>query len=279
MVTEQLLTGVGAELRQAREAAGLAIDHVAEKLRFAPRQIESLEHERFDRLPGPTIARGMVRSYARLLKLDPEPLLERMAAPRSKVPEPGRIAAGYPQEMPSSAATRRSTLLYLGFSVMLLALVGALAYEWRQEKVPLALPEKPSTALQQSAEKPVEKPAEKPPEKPVEQPASETPQAAPAEAETPAGPNAEVAADPALPPGVHALVLRMNEEAWLEVRDGAGQSLVSSLSPAGSERAVRGRPPFQLVIGNASHVELTYDGKPVDLKPYMRGEVARFTLK
>ena len=270
-MTEQLLTGVGAELKQAREAAGLAIDHVAEKLRFAPRQIESLEHERFDRLPGPTIARGMVRNYARLLELDPEPLVARMAAPTDKVPDPGRIAARYPHEMPSSAASGRSTRLYVGFSVLLLAVVGAVAYGWRQEKVPLAVSEKPPPVLQQPVEKPLEKP--------VGQPASEKPQAAPAQAQVPAAPKPEVAADSAVAPGLHTLVLRMNEEAWLEVRDGAGQSLVASLNPAGSERAVHGQAPFQLVIGNASHVELTYDGKPVDLKRYMRGEVARFTLK
>ena len=278
-MTEQLLTGVGAELKQAREAAGLAIDHVADKLRLAPRQIESLEHERFDRLPGPTIARGMVRNYARLLELDPEPLVARMAAPTNKAPDPGRIAARHPQEMPSSAASGRSTRLYVGFSVVLLAVVGAVAYGWRQEKVPLAVSEKPRPVLPQPVEKPLEIPLEKPLEKPPGQPASENPQPAPVQAQAPATPKPEVADDSAVAPGLHALVLRMNEEAWLEVRDGAGQSLVSSLSPAGSERAVHGQPPFQLVIGNAPHVELAYDGKPVDLKPYMRGEVARFTLK
>jgi cytoskeleton protein RodZ len=70
----------------------------------------------------------------------------------------------------------------------------------------------------------------------------------------------------------------MEQEAWIEVREGTGRSLVSSLNPAGTERAVRGRPPFELVIGNAAHVRLTYDGNPVDLEPHIRGEVARLTL-
>jgi cytoskeleton protein RodZ len=54
--------------------------------------------------------------------------------------------------------------------------------------------------------------------------------------------------------------------------------LVSSLSPAGSERVVRGRPPYSLVIGNASQVSVTYDGKPVDLSPHTRHDVARLKL-
>jgi len=71
----------------------------------------------------------------------------------------------------------------------------------------------------------------------------------------------------------------MEQEAWVEVRDGDGRNLLSSLNPAGSERAVRGQPPFQVVIGNAPHVKLTYDGKPVDLAPHTRGDVARLTLR
>jgi cytoskeleton protein RodZ len=63
------------------------------------------------------------------------------------------------------------------------------------------------------------------------------------------------------------------------VKDGAGRLLIASLSPAGSERVLRGQPPFEIVIGNASSVKLTYDGKPVDLRPHTRVEVARITLK
>ena len=43
-----------------------------------------------------------------------------------------------------------------------------------------------------------------------------------------------------LAPGTHRIVMRTEGEAWLEVKDGAGRMLVSSLNPAGSERVVRG---------------------------------------
>ena len=85
--------------------------------------------------------------------------------------------------------------------------------------------------------------------------------------------------DKPLAPGTHRIVLRTEGEAWLEVKDGAGRMLISSLNPAGTERTIRGRAPFDIVIGNASSVKLTYDGKPVDLRPHTRVEVARFTLK
>ena len=293
-MNENTQASVGQILREAREAQGVSVDDVAMRLRLMHRQIAAMETDDFGSLGQPVFARGFVRNYARLLNLDPESLVERMAPPGGKAPDPGRIGARHGEEVRSSAASRRSTLLYAGFSVALLALVGAVAYEWRQEK---AAPElvaarepkrsdptaatKASPALRETPPPAEPKPVEKqePAEKPAEQAPSEAPEARPAEAEAPASPEPEAAPEPALPPGVHRLVLRMKAEAWLEVRDGAGRNLVSSLNPAGSERAVRGRPPFELVIGNASQVELTYDGEPVDLEPHMRGEVARFTLK
>ena len=288
VLADHVLTGVGAALKQAREAAGLAVDQVAQQLKLLPRQIESLEHERFDRLPSPGIARAMVRNYARLLKLDPEPLVERMAPRADKAPQGGQIAGRRRNKVPSSSASRRSTLFLVGFSVALLAVAGAVAYQWQQKKAApeLAAPverqrSEPAPEAEQKAAQGLPKQRQEPVagDKPQEPVAAEKPPVALAKAQPAATPEPEIASAPALPPRIHGLVLRMAEEAWLEVRDGTGRSLVSSLNPAGSERVLRGEPPFRLVIGNASHVELIYDGKAVELKPYMRGEVARLTLK
>ena len=284
------VTGVGARLRQAREAQGLAIDDVALQLKFAPRQIESLEHERFDRLPGPTIARGMVRNYARLLKLDPEPLIQRMAPQVEAAPDPGLIAERFRQEVPFSDSGKRSSFIYAGFSVALLVLVAVLAYEWRQQKaapqfVAPAERERPQPEPVQTASvaQPAAASAEPAPAAEPKKPAPavvEPKKPAPAVVE-PKKPEAEkiAAAEKTLPAGVHRIVFRTEAEAWLEVKDGAGRMLISALNPAGTERVVRGQPPFEIVIGNASSVRMTYDGKPVDLRPHTRVEVARLTLK
>jgi cytoskeleton protein RodZ len=73
-------------------------------------------------------------------------------------------------------------------------------------------------------------------------------------------------------------VVRTVGEAWIEIKDSSDRMLVSSLNPPGSERVVRGRPPYSLVIGNASQVTITYDDKPVNLAPHIRQDVARFTI-
>ena len=258
-------SGIGAELMRAREARGLALPDVAQQLKFSVRQLEALEQERFEALPGGTFARGMVRSYARLLKLDAEALLGRLGGQLEPSPQVGKLADRYLEPVPFSDSARRSTFVYLGLSLGVLAIGAAVAWEWYRERnlarTPVAVVRAPVEA---------KRPA--PAAKPVP--------------EVQAAPVAAAAAAPAAvePPkpvgrGPNRLVLRFEQEAWAEVRDGAERLLISSLNPAGTERAVRGQPPFSLVIGNAHHVQVIYNDKPVDLHPYVKVEVARFTLQ
>ena len=273
----EMRTGVGQELAAAREARGLALADVAQQLKFAPRQLEALEQEHLDALPGATFARGMVRSYARLLKLDPEPLVQRIAG-RFEVPDSNRLAERYHQPVPFSDSARRSTFVYLAMSLGVLVLVGAVAYEWHQERTAAARSTTPGATSVAKA-----KPA-------------------PREAKPLAAPVAPVAVQPAIAPvpvaaektpkttertlktvekpvgGANRLVVRTEGEAWIEIRDSADRMLVSSLNPPGSERVVRGKPPYSLVIGNASQVIITYDDKPVNLAPHTRQDVARLTV-
>ena len=58
----------------------MSLEDVANQLKFSPRLIEALEAGEFDKLPGRTFARGMLRSYAKLLKLDPAPILAQLVA-------------------------------------------------------------------------------------------------------------------------------------------------------------------------------------------------------
>lgn len=67
---------IGALLRNAREAAGYSIADVAERMRLSRHHIENLEAERFDLFPVSVFLRGYLTSYARLLGIDAEPLLE-----------------------------------------------------------------------------------------------------------------------------------------------------------------------------------------------------------
>jgi len=69
------------------------------------------------------------------------------------------------------------------------------------------------------------------------------------------------------------------DESWVEVRDGSGTTIFSRLNAPGTERVVRGLPPFDVIVGNAHRVKLLYEDKPIDLGPHTRVDVARITLE
>jgi len=328
-----------ATLARARQAAGLTLEQAARQLKFAPRQLEALEAGELQRLPGGTFARGMVRSYARLLHVDPEPLLAQISA-QVAPPDAERLAQRYSQPVPFTDGARRSNLAYAALSLALLVVVAAVALQWRQERTgartlafvspaqqaaeparqdvasaaatsastqpatkPVAgagpsgksfattppsgkssatsptmasLPTdnasvaKPSTAASSSSNAPMSTPSA------ATAPSSKTSAGAPP-ASTPARPATVASLESALA-GPGRLALQFEGESWVEIRSGSGKLLVASLNAAGTERVVSGLPPFEIVIGNAQQVRLTYNEKPVDLTPYVKVEVARFTL-
>src|SRR2546425_12319394 len=120
-------------------------------------------------------------------------------ADRLDAPDSNRLAERFSQPVPFSDGARRATFMYFGLSLGILALVGGLVYEWRHERTP---PQEPaaSPAPQLAASAAL-------PSIAMTQPsASLDPQEHPAEA--PAKPVAT---------GPNRLVVRCEEEAWLEV--------------------------------------------------------------
>ena len=278
---------VGIELKQAREARGLSLGDVAQQLKFAPRQLEALEEDRFDLLPGGTFARGMVRSYARLLKLDAEPLVERMNG-RFQAPDADTLAARYSQPVPFSDNARRSTFVYLGLSLGILAIGGGIGYQWyREHSAPAQAQAKRQPQVAAAAKAPAAstpRPAQSAPRpQPQAQPkvveTSATVQVAAAAAPKPPEPVVEKAAPKVLTGGLNRLVITCEEEAWIEVKDANDRMLVSSLNPKGAERVVQSRGPLTLVIGNPANVRVVHNNKPVDLAPHTKLGVSRFTLQ
>jgi len=69
-------SGCGNMLKAAREAQGLSIHEVCSQLRLGIKQIQAIEQDDFDKLPQPSIVRGFIRNYARLLNIDVNPILE-----------------------------------------------------------------------------------------------------------------------------------------------------------------------------------------------------------
>jgi cytoskeleton protein RodZ len=263
------IAGVGEELASARAALGLSIADIARQLKFAPRQIEAMEQERFADLPSGTFARGMVRSYARLLKLDAEPLVGRMAA-RVAVPDNADAVAGARRPIPITDNARRTNLIYVASSLVILGAIATVAVQWQRERADAA-----RLTFVPAAQAPQPEP-----QVPVEP--QRVAAAAPVAIQPmnlDSQPSAESVAPAPADEGNRRIVMKFDRESWVEVRGRNGKTLFSGLNAAGSEQSVEGRPPFSLIIGNAQYVQLSYEDQPVDLAPHVKVEVARFTLE
>jgi cytoskeleton protein RodZ len=276
--------GPGSRLKSAREAAGLSLDQVAQQLKLAPRQVRALEDEDFAQLPGRTFARGFVRNYARLLNLDGDNLLSMLPdaahAPALEAPalQPtGAMIA----ELPTASTPKTNLMRWLIPLVLVACIVGAAAYEWYRGGMgnPGEAPRAPPEGSEKTALPAVPAQSVIALPNPLAnevKPAAEAPSATAAAATAAsAAPATSVAAASAEAP----LVLSFKGPSWAEIRDSRGQLLVSRLVGADSVEQVRGVPPFDIVLGNARVVTVMYLGKPLDLGPYTRRNIARLTVK
>jgi len=95
----------------------------------------------------------------------------------------------------------------------------------------------------------------------------------------PAAANATAAPSAATPVADTPLVLTFTRASWVQIKDAAGTAVVSQTAPAGATIPVGGALPLDVVLGNAEHVNATLRGQPLDLVPYTRLNVARFTVR
>lgn len=255
---------LGLLLRKAREARGLSIDDVVQALKFSPRQVEALEADHLDSLPGSVFVRGLVRSYARFLKLDPEPLVGLLADSAPALPPDVRPPENMGTAMPKGGVRQIPTLVAL--SILLLIAAAAMAGwyffgdKFIQEPVSARVAEPEATADAGPATEAAES---------APAPAGAEDAAAPVAASEPAAP---------VPADARQLSFSFHGKSWVEVKDANQQIILTGQYGDGARQAVAGRPPFQIVVGNATAVELQFGERTVDLKPYTRAEVARLTL-
>lgn len=267
---------VGETLRAAREAKGLSIEDAANRLRLMQRQIEAMESEDFPALGRPVFARGFVRNYARLLGLDHDALLAKMTDASDAPPE--AVPTLSPVEVNPWFASPWVMAAVLAFLVLIVIPVGL--YLWLNGGEPGAIATHHSATLAQSARPalPAQSaiPATKPAAKPLAVPAQDV--TAKADEPQPVAEPRIIAAE--VPAGSKGEIhFEFGADAWVEVRDASGRTLLRKLNPAGSSIDLAGEPPFDLVVGNAAQVRMSYNGRPLDLKPYIDISVARFSLE
>lgn len=243
------MSALGEEFRSAREARGLSLSDVAERLHIRSVYLAAIEDEDWHVIGAPVYVRGFMRTYARFLGLDPESAVARFAAAVPAGPPaaaPARAAAA-----PANAAEKRAERSSPSLAAVLAIVVAVIAvlfvgYEFYQYRTGA-----PAVPVAQGSNAPADAPA------------GDAPTAAPDES-TAAG--ADTAAIPpplptTKPASQRGLSLKVTDTSWLRVTID-GTVVLEGTLPAGASKSFNGKVA-DVRVGNAGGVRIAVNGHAV----------------
>ena len=265
----ETVAGCGTRLRQAREAAGLTLEDVGQRLRMPVQVVKSLEQEQWQKLGAPVFVRGQLRSYARLLGVDVSELLEQ--AQVGPVVPPTLVSHTHTPRARRIAENLGRRALYVGITAVLAVPVwfatrghfdGAAPSPNTAslDVIPAAVPVTPA-GPGSAAAAPAEvaaAPVTKPTATPYVASLAPVPRAAPAAAAN--------------------LDMQFSGDSWVDIAGPDGGSVEKALIKAGETRSFIPGQVARVTLGNASAVQVQQNGAIVDLTPYQRANVARFQV-
>lgn len=274
----------GGMLREAREAAGKSASELATQLKVSIDKIQALESGDWDRLPDPAFARALLRAAAKALKADAHAIVGALP-PLHPLPAAESLdAAPVRKPMPvmrQGSAYRKLWWLAVGVIVMAALLIFFLP---TRDDLSHWLP---PLVLNQQASPPVPMTHASMPE-PVR---AESAAASAVMPMQPALPAASAAAITASAPAAQAsqaageaaptLDLQASAESWIQVASHQGKILFAGIVPAGGSQSVpltQHDLPIQLVVGNAAHTQVRFEGQQVSMTVPPNSNVARLTL-
>jgi cytoskeleton protein RodZ len=261
--------GSGSILAAERKAQNKTVEDVAEELNLSVTQIRTIELDQTEGLPEPTYVRGYIRSYARILDLDPTQVLENYLNPNwqqsSKLDElPKGIGSALGAEDGSNSGGVARWLAVL----LLITLV---AFAWfsgwfngvADVKPPLVSSELTSTPNTSSAD--------------IQPTTEDSSSVAPnSEAPTESVETGSAAGD--LAENINELVLNFSQTSWIDIRDADDKRLAYRSYTKDEELIVSNKGRLNVFIGNAEGVNIKHNGVEMDLSPYREGVYAKFVI-
>ncbi|MFA6041385.1 MAG: RodZ domain-containing protein [Methylophilus sp.] len=303
----------GGVLKQTREKLGLTTYDISSQLRLSLKQIEALEADLFSKLPEPTIVRGFIRNYAKILKIDAQPILAAYSelSPQS-TPYAVEVKANANRSVIGENKTGFSPAIFISL-LLLFSIIGGLFYYYTQH----ILPQTKDTVAQVVATADIEQgQALTPPAEFALPPAeredlisdtSNTSNISTSNTsdttnttDTSSATNSESSASTNNSPETTTTVVESNtlatlnnlnpaaklaklsfiayEDTWVSVTDANGKKVYDEILPAGSTKTVEAEPSVSVIVGNEPGTSLSMNGKKIDMAPYTRNNIARLKL-
>ena len=282
---------VGNVLRKKREVIGLSIDNIANQLNLDPKLIESLEKNDYVKFNVETYIKGYLRAYAKVLDLDGDTIINLY-----KESNPEKTPEILPNVKPKTQrnGADRSIKLFsyiIGLAIALSILV------WYQKNF-LVQPSEENLKIANikihentningvdidykiinhtnSWQWPINK-AEKNYESnsnELELVGSEKTQDKIkniADTNEVSTYNIQQSND--------TVVLNLTGDSWIEIYDREGSRLFFDLARGGKNYIINGNSPFNILLGAANKVSIEFNGSSVNIEPYIKFGIARFTL-
>ena len=319
ITNEHNAVDVGAELKKKRVELGLSEREVATELKLPIEQVRALEANEFDHFRSKTFARGFLKNYIRLLKLDETTLIA--VLDESEKTEETVIE---PINKSTKQAQMADPLVILVSIVIGIALI-FLAFWWpsmmqynnselldgvetseiggvveTQDLTQIAENDLQSEILEAESDAPLETSSKNSDasgvvtglsaetiallkDAGVDANAIKVPEnknVPVSERDLIAETAAEIEIEEDIPFYAHDLVIEYIIDCWTEVRDSQGDILFSGVKKAGSTLTLTVDGTYKVILGYAPGVKsLVFKGAPIDLAPHTRQDLTRLELK
>ncbi|MBL3666910.1 DUF4115 domain-containing protein [Streptomyces sp. M2CJ-2] len=252
-VSEEARPSVGRVLQQARIAAGLTVDDVTTATRVRIAIVRAIEADDFEPCGGDVYARGHIRSLARAVQLDPDPLIAQYEAEHGGRPAPTPAAPLFEAER--IRPERRGpnwTAAMVAAIVVVVGFVGFTMVKGGDDGGKGNVADGATPSASASPTPTSEKPAAPEPE--------------PSDSAIAAAPQDKVTVKVSAPDG----------RSWISAKDHSGRLLFDGLLKQGDSKTFQDSTKINLVLGDAGAIDLFVNGKKIE-DDWQPGAVERLT--
>ena len=290
---------VGEILRNKREEIGLSLDEISEKLNLDSNLIELLENNDFEKFKVETYLKGYLRAYSKLLGIDGDRIIKLYKESNPEM-EPEILPDVKPKNQKNSSDRSVKLFSYIiGLSIVLSMLI------WYQKNITIKpdannnnignielnknnkingvdtsykiithsdywqwpidnIPDRYRDSGENDNSKSVknEKIKDNIKENVIQEEVLETEESPIYETQQSAD----------------TVVLNLRGDSWIEIYDREGNRLFLDLARSGKNYIINGDSPFDILLGAANEVSVEFNGSLVNIEPYIRYGIARFTL-
>lgn len=257
----ELKTGSGSLLASARKQQNRTVEEIADELNLSVTQIKTIELDQSEGLPEPTYVRGYIRSYAKLLGLEPEVILENYLNPNW---QKSSSLEDLPRGIGTAERIDKKAFLTPAKAIIFLVLAASVGFLWYSGMLTSMLDGTNGSA-------------------PIESVASTSAQSSDQTDNDQAtgedgfdAPTSPQSSDNVS--GQNELVLNFAQTSWVDIRDGQDNRLAYKSYAEGEELRVSSIGSMSVFIGNAEGVTVLYNGDSFDISEYREGVYAKFTL-